>query len=92
MGKERNDFVRFCAFFALVLAALLIFVDNVLPLIGLEIGGKIVNVLRLIKDIALLLGIAFAAFSFAYAHGKGWKITYWVALIIYIASAVFGIF
>lgn len=92
MGKERNNFVSFCAFFALLLAALLIFVNNVLPLIGLEIGGKVINVLGLVKDVALLLGIAFAAFSFAYAHGKGWRITYWIALIIYLASAVFGIF
>ena len=91
MGKERNDFVRLCSYFALVLAALLIFVNNVLPAIGLEIGGKIFGVLSLIKDIALLLGIAFAAFSFAYAHGKGWKITYWIALVLYLASAVFGI-
>ncbi len=92
MGKEKNDFIRICSFIFLCLAALLIFVDNILPLVGIEVTGTIFNVLRLIKDIALLFGIAFGAYSFAKGAGKTWVIIYWIALCIYIAGAVLGLF
>ncbi len=92
MGKEKNDFVKFCSFFALMLAALLIFVNNVLPEIGINITGKLFNVLGLIKDIALLLGIVFGAYAYADNKGKGWRITFWIALILYLGSVVFGLF
>lgn len=92
MGKEKNDFIRLCSFVFLCLAALLIFIDNILPLVGVEVTGVVFNVLRLIKDIALLLGIVFGAYSFACAHGKTWKIIFWIALVIYIAGAILGLF
>ena len=92
MGKEKNDFVKFCSFWALVLAALLIFVYNVLPQIGINITGKVFGILGLIKDVALLLGIAFGAYAYADSKGKGWRITFWIAIILYLGAAVFGIF
>ncbi|MBE7090590.1 MAG: hypothetical protein E7363_01590 [Clostridiales bacterium] len=92
MGKEKNDFVKFCSFFALLLAALLIFIYNVLPEIGITMQGKLLGILSLVKDIALLLGIAFAAYAYADNKGKGWRITFWIALVLYLGAAVFGIF
>lgn len=98
MAKQRTeraaraDFVRICSYIALVLAAVLIFINNLLPLIGIEIQGLFFNILGLIKDIALLIGIAFGAFAFARAHGKAWLIIYWIALALYVASAVMGLF
>ncbi len=92
MGKERSDFIKICSFIFLCLAALLIFIDNILPLVGVTVGGTVFNVLRLIKDLALLFGIVFGAYSFASAHGKTWKIIFWIALIIYIAGAILGLF
>lgn len=91
-GQARRDFIKLCCFVTLLLAAVLIFVQNLLPLVGVDVSGALFNVLRLIKDIALLLGIAFGAYSFARAHGKTWVIVFWVAVALYVASAILGLF
>ncbi len=91
-GQARADFISLCCIVALFLAALLIFINNVLPLIGLDINGKLINALNLIKDIALLLGIAFGAWKFVRGRGKAWRILYIVAVVLYVASAVCGLF
>ena len=88
--SSKNSFVRLCCFVALILAAVLILVYNVLPEIGITIGGKVFNILAFVKDIALLLGIAFGAFEFCRGR-KGLIITFWIAIVLYLVSAVFGI-
>ena len=40
---------------------------------------------------SLLLGIVFGAYAFARAHGKVWTIVFFVALALYIVSAVLGL-
>mgnify|MGYP000037625634 CR=1 FL=1 len=91
-GQARRDFINLCCFIALGLAALLIFINNVLPMIGVQITGKLPSILNLIKDIALLLGIAFGGWRFVSGRGKAWIIIYWVAIALYVASAVCGLF
>lgn len=91
MSSEKNSFIRLCCFVALILAAVLIMINNLFPLIGIEITGKFPAVLNLIKDIALLLGIAFGAYSFCRGK-KGLVITFWIAVLLYIASAICGLF
>lgn len=91
-GEARRDFIRVCCYVTLILAAVLIFVDNLLPLIHIDVSGTFFSVLRLIKDIALLLGIVFGAFSFARSHGKVWTIIFWIAVALYVASAILGLF
>ena len=76
-GEAKRDFIRLCCYVTLILAALLIFVNNVLVLI---------------KDIALLLGIVFGAYAFARAHGKAWFIIFIIAVVLYVASAIMGLF
>ena len=89
---SRQDFINLCFMIALFLAALLIFINNVLPLIGVNISGALMGALNLIKDIALLLGIAFGAWKFVRYRGKTWVILYWVAIGLYVASAICGLF
>lgn len=91
-GQARADFISLCCIIALFLAALLIFINNVLPLIGVDISGKLISALNLIKDIALLLGIAFGAWRFVRNRGKVWRILYIVAVVLYVASAICGLF
>ncbi len=91
MGKEKNDFVKFCSFWALIIAALIIFINNVLPRIGITITGKVIGILGLVSNIALLLGIAFGAYAYADNKGRGWRITFWIATILFLASTVFGV-
>ena len=91
-GEAKRDFISLCCYVTLILAALLIFVNNFLPLVGVDVSGKLFDVLVLIKDIALLLGIVFGAYAFARAHGKAWVIIFIIAVILYVASAIMGLF
>ena len=84
--------MRLCSFIALLLAAVLILINTILRWCGIEIGGPIIGALTLVKDIALLIGIAFAAWSFARAGGKTTTIIFWVAIVVYVASAICGLF
>ena len=91
-GQARAEFVRICCYVALVLAALLIFINNFLPLLQIDVSGTFFDVLALIKDIALLVGIVFGAYAFARDHGKVWTIVFYVALALYVVSVVLGLF
>ncbi len=91
-GQARADFIKLCCFITLILAAVLIFVDKLLPLVGVDVSGTLFSVLRLIRDIALLLGIVFGAWGFARRCGKVWIIIFWIAVAIYVAGAIMGLF
>ncbi|MGN0823207.1 MAG: hypothetical protein ACI4NG_05485 [Candidatus Gallimonas sp.] len=91
-GAAKRDLIKLCCYVALILAAVLILISNVLPLIGLNINGKFINALKLIKDIALLLGIVFGAYTFARSKGKAFWIIFWIAVVVYVASAICGLF
>ncbi len=92
-GAAKRDLVKLCCFIALILAATLILVTNLLRLLGVtDAGSPIIGAMTLIKDIALLLGIVFSAFAFARSAGKGAVIVFWVAVAIYVASAICGLF
>lgn len=91
-GQARADFIKICCFVTLLLAAVLLFIDRLLPLVGVEVSGPLFGALRLVKDIALLLGIIFGAWSFARRHGKAWIIIFWIAVAIYVAGAIMNLF
>ena len=91
-GAARRDFIKLCCYIALILAAVLIFINNRLPLVGVEVTGPLFGALRLVKDIALLIGIVFGAFAFARSAGKVWTIIFWVAVVLYVASTIMGLF
>lgn len=92
--KQRSgiDLVRVCCYVALVLAALLLAITKIFGFFNVNVGGSVMSVLRLIQEITMLVGIAFGAYSFACSRGRTWVIIYWVALIIYVAAAILGLF
>ena len=93
--KQRTssiDLVHVCCYIALVLAALLLAITKIFGFFNVNVGGTVMSVLSLIQEIAMLVGIAFGAYAFARSKGKTWVIIYWVALIIYIAAAILGLF
>ena len=56
----RNDFVRVCSYIALVVSALLLFINKLLPLCGITMDlGTVGRVLDFICYLALLIGIVF---------------------------------
>ncbi len=85
----RNDFVRVCSYVALVLSALLLFINKLLPVCGVEIQlGTVGRVLDFICYLALLIGIVFGAWSFARSHKRVWFIIFIIAVVVYIVALV----
>ncbi len=91
MAKQRTEraarrsFVKLCAFIALFLSAVIFVIG------GLLAGSKAGTILDLVAKVALLIGIAFPAYEYARGLKKGWRIVYWVALVIYALGCTFGV-
>ena len=88
-GERRIDIVKFCAFWGIILSAILFIVSGICHFVGA--GSTIVSVFDIIAKIALLVGVGFPAYSYARTKRRVWRIVFWVALVIYIVGCVFSI-
>ena len=84
--------IKACSYIALILAGILIFISNLLPLIGVKIEGPIKGALSLAKELALLVGIGFGAYAFTRGKKVWVAVLFWIALALYIASVILGMF
>ena len=91
-GYDWYPVIRACSYIALILAGILIFILNLLPIIGVEIHGKILGALELAKNITLLVGIGFGAYAFTKGKKVWVAVLFWIALVLYIASVILGMF
>ena len=91
-GYDWYPIVKACSYVALIIAGILIFIYNLLPLIGVNISGKILGALGLAKELALLVGIGFGAFAFTRGKKIWVAVLFWIALVLYIASVILGMF
>lgn len=82
-GKQSNSFFNIISFFALVILAILVLVN------ALNIFSEQVKmVLETIKNVLILLIISVNAYKFVKGKAKGWKITYWISLLVFIAGTI----
>ncbi len=100
-ASERTDLSKFCAFWGIAIAATFFVIGGLLRLIigaiG-EISGNVENVLNTVYSVtsflgqlALLIGVAIPAYRYVRGKTKGWRIFYWIALIIFTFGVVFGL-
>lgn len=80
---NRHDWERLCAFWGIVIATALFVVVTVLHWVGASLGN-VETILDLVAKVALLVAIAIPGYDFVRGKRVGWKVTYWVALILYI--------
>ncbi|MBD5636903.1 MAG: hypothetical protein HDP28_03655 [Clostridia bacterium] len=91
-GYDWNPIIKACSYVALIIAGILIFIYNLLPLVGVELHGKILGALELAKNLALLVGIGFGAYAFTRGKKIWVAVLFWIALVLYIASVILGMF
>lgn len=91
-GYDWYPIVKACSYIALILAGILIFITNLLPHVGVEINGPIKGALSLAKELSLLVGIGFGAFAFTRGKKIWVAVLFWIALALYIASVILGMF
>ena len=85
-GQARRDFIKLCASIALIVSAFTFTFG------GLFRGSVAGNILDLIAKLALLVAIGFPAYFYSRGLGKAWRIIFWIALVIYVAGCVLGMF
>lgn len=91
MGKNNNDFIKVCAYLALALSAVVFLVNALLGFFGGNLG-LLGSILLAVGQIAMAISVAMPAYQFTKGKGAFVVILYWVALILYVASAVLPIF
>ena len=90
VASERRSFTKFCAFWGIVIAVGLLIVTAIFNAVGGSLGivGTIFDV---IAKLALLVAVAFPAYDYVRGRKIGWKITYWIALVLYVVCIVLGL-
>ncbi len=86
---SNRGFVKACAFWGIVIAVVLLIVTAIFNALGGSLGiiGTIFDVLA---KAALLIAVCIPAYSYVRGRSIGWKVTYWVALVLYIVFIVLG--
>lgn len=101
-SSQRTDLSKFCAFWGIAIASILFVAGGIIGLLirfvnsigGSDVAGvlsTICTVMSFLASLALLVGIAIPAYRYVSGKGKGWKIFYWVVLVIYACGIVFGL-
>ena len=90
--KSDKNLLNCLSFFALVIVAVLIVVNNLLPLVGIEIKGMLFSILNTVKEVFILIVIGLSAYNFIAYKSKTWKIIYWVGVALFVAGVVLSWF
>ncbi len=93
MSKNNGNggFALFLCFGALGVAAVIAFITYLLPLCGVEVlepGSKVAEILKLVLQVVLFLGVLFGAFAFAGRHGVLVKILTAIFTIVFLVAIV----
>ena len=86
-SKNENT-LNLMAFVALVIVAVLIVVNKLLPIIGIETKGLFFNALETVQLLLSVIVIGISAYNFVANKSKTWKIIYWISIALFIASII----
>lgn len=96
-SSQNRDITKFCAFWSLAIASILFVVTAILNIIksacNIENGtlSLCISIFDIVAKVALLIAIGIPAYSYVKGRGKGWKIFFWFALLIYALGIVFSV-
>lgn len=88
MKKTDNNLLNLLAFISLVILAVLIVVNNFLPIIGINTTGVFFTILKTIQSLLTIIVIGVSAYNFVCNKSKAIKITYWVCIALFVAGIV----
>ena len=86
--KGEKKALNLISFVALVIISFLLLITRILPMVGLNIEGSLVNLLETVKNVLVLIVIGINAYSFAANNKKWFKILFWVAIIVFVVATV----
>ena len=94
------SWTEICAFWGMVVAAFTHFFGGLFKALvrwafsDSKVGStllRIADICSLLGNIALLIAIAVPAYQFVKYKSKGWRVFYWVSLILFILGVIFGV-
>ena len=88
MGKSNKNILNLFCFIALIIIAILILINNLLPLVGVNVSGPFFSALNTIKEILILIVVGLYAYYFVAGKSKTWKIIYWIAIALFIVGII----
>ena len=88
MKKETKDLLKTISYLALVIFALLLAVERILPIVGVELGGVLFNLLNTIKNIFIITVIGVNAYSFIDGKAAWVKWLFWISIIIIVVATL----
>ncbi len=88
-NTEKNvNILHLMSFVALVIVAILVVVNKLLPIVGVNTSGPFFYALETIEKLFTLIVIGISAYNFVANKSKALKITYWVSVAVFIAGVV----
>ena len=88
----KKNTINFISFAALFIVALLVLVNNILPLIGVEVKGLLFVILETIKDVFFLIVVGVSAYGFVANKTKAWKIVFAVVFVLFLVGMILRFF
>ncbi|MDE6001663.1 MAG: hypothetical protein K2G96_05035 [Clostridia bacterium] len=100
-SSGNRDLVKFCSFWGMTIAALFYifsgFINFLIKVIKSLNGTKtaatlsqICSILTLLGNIAIIIAIAIPAWRYVSTKSRGWKIFYWIMLVVFAFGVVLG--
>ena len=84
--QKKVNVLHFIAFVSLVVFAVLQIFSALKSVI--QLGAVLTNVLETVKNIGIILVFGITAWEFVANKSKGFKITYWICLVIFILATI----
>lgn len=88
MKKDSQNLLATLSFIVLTIFALLLAVEYILPIIGVNLEGTLLNILNTIKNFFIVVIIGVMAFSFIEGKAKWLVWVFWISIIIIIVATV----
>ncbi len=88
MKKTEKSIIKTLSYIALMIIALLLAVEGILPLVGVVIKGALLNILNTIRNVLILIVVGVNAHSFTDGRAKWVEVLFWIAIIIVIVATV----
>lgn len=86
---EKNvNVLNLMSFVALVIVAVLVVVNKLLPVVGVNTTGPFFHALETVEKLFTIIVIGISAYNFVAKKGKAIKITYWVSVALFVAGVV----
>ena len=80
--------MNFLSFASLIIVAILIFIEQLLPMVGVIVHGRLFQVLATIKDVFVIIVIGVSAYRFVIGKGKVLNILFWIAVALFITAVI----